>query len=228
MRILIVEDDPAIARAVRRGLEQAKYVVETAADGITGLKMATEQEYSLVLLDIMLPGMDGWQVCEQLRAQSSRVPILMLTARSAISERVRGLEIGADDYLPKPFDFAELLARVQALLRRDKLHRSRIIRIEDLEIDTSLRRVTRGETEITLTPREYELIEALAAHEGRVLTREAIMERVWMDTESYSNTVDVYIGLLRKKIDANHEIKLIHTVRGIGYMLRRSEAEALA
>src|SRR5262249_4782842 len=160
-------------------------------------------------------------VCEELRARRCRTPILMLTARGAVAERVRGLELGADDYLPKPFDFTELLARVQALVRRDRVHKTRVIRIADLEIDTGLRRVMRAGQEIGLSPREYLLLEALASREGQPLTREMIQERVWMDEESYSNTVDVYIGLLRKKIDADHDVRLIQTVRGLGYVLRR-------
>ena len=144
----------------------------------------------------------------------------MLTARDAVEDRVHGLEVGADDYLPKPFDFAELLARVRALLRRDKIHRTRTIRVADLEMDTARRRVTRAGVEIGLSHREYDLLEALAAHESQILTREVIMERVWMDEDSFSNTVDVYIGALRKKIDAGQKIKLIQTIRGVGYTLR--------
>lgn len=223
MRILVVEDEEAIARVVKRGMEQAHFDVDVAADGVTGLQMATEGNYSLLVLDLMLPKMDGWRVCEELRARRSRIPILMLTARGALDDRVRGLEIGADDYLPKPFEFPELLARVRALLRRDKIHRTRVIRIADLEIDTAQRRVTRAGAHIGLSQREYDLLEALAAHEGQVLTREVIQERVWMDEDSYSNTVDVYIGFLRKKVDAGHAARLIHTVRGVGYTLRRPE-----
>jgi two-component system copper resistance phosphate regulon response regulator CusR len=148
----------------------------------------------------------------------------VLTARDAVEDRVRGLDLGADDYLPKPFHFAELLARVRALLRRDKVHKSRIIRISDIEIDTGRHRVTRNGRELELTPREYSLLEALAGHEGRVLTRETIQSRVWKDHESASNTVDVYIGLLRKKIDSNRKVKLIHTVHGLGYSLRSPKA----
>jgi two-component system copper resistance phosphate regulon response regulator CusR len=186
--------------------------------------MAQDGLYGLVILDIMLPGRDGWQVCQMLRASGNRVPILMLTARDAVGDKVKGLDLGADDYLPKPFDFQELLARVRALLRRDRLHRARVIKVADLTIDTAARRVTRSGAEIGLSQREYDLLEALAANESRVLTREAIQERVWMDDESYSNTVDVYIGMLRKKIDAGHEAKLIQTVRGVGYTLRAPEA----
>jgi DNA-binding response OmpR family regulator len=223
VRILIIEDETAIATVLRRGLEQARYDVDAAADGETGLQMALEGDYALVILDLMLPGRDGWSVCETLRARRRPVPILMLTARDAVRDRVRGLELGADDYLPKPFDFAELLARVRALLRRDKVVKSGVIRVADLEIDTAAARVSRAGQEVHLTRREYTLLEALAANEGRVLTRELIQERVWMDEESYSNTVDVHIGTLRKKIDAGHAVRLIHTVHGLGYSLRAPE-----
>lgn len=226
MKILLVEDEPGIARLICRGLEGAGYTVETASDGARGLALARENAYGLLILDLMLPRIDGLRVCEELREDSSRVPILMLTARDATEDRVRGLDAGADDYLPKPFAFPELLARVRALLRRDKVHRTRVLRVADLVIDTAQRRVTRAGREIGLSHREYELLEALAAHEGRVLTREAIQERVWMDEESYSNTVDVYIGLLRKKIDADGAPKLIQTVRGQGYTLRVPEEAA--
>ena len=228
MKVLLVEDEAAIARVIRRGLEQAHFTVEHAADGAQGLEMAQQGQYALVILDVMLPGRNGWQICEALREGRSRVPILMLTALGAVDDRVRGLEMGADDYLPKPFDFSELLARVRALLRRDKMHRARRITVADLEIDTAQRRVTRANVEIGLSHREYELLESLAAHEGQVLTREVIQERIWQDDESYSNTVDVYIGLLRKKIDAGHAMKLIQTVRGVGYTLRRPDAGAPA
>lgn len=222
MRALVIEDDTGISRMIKRGLEQAGFSVDTAADGQTGYTMAVSTNYSVLILDIMLPGMDGWQVCERLRSSRNVVPILMLTARDALEDKVRGLEMGADDYLPKPFEFAELLARVRSLIRRDKVHKSRTIRVADLEIDTATHRVTRSGVVIGLSHREYELLEALAAHESQVLTREVIQERIWMDDESYSNTVDVYIGMLRKKIDTGRSPKLIHTVRGVGYSLHTS------
>jgi DNA-binding response OmpR family regulator len=227
MKVLLVEDETGIANMIRRGLEGAGYSVDTAADGVTGLSMARENLYGLVILDLMLPGRDGWSICRELRAERSRVPILMLTARDTVEDRVRGLDMGADDYLPKPFDFKELSARIRALLRRDKVHKSRVIHIADLEIDTAQRRVSRAGVEIGLSHREYELLEALAAHESQVLTRETIQERIWMDEEAYSNTVDVYIGMLRKKIDAGHTVKLIQTVRGVGYTLRLPEVEEM-
>ncbi|HLK60283.1 MAG TPA: response regulator transcription factor [Chthonomonadaceae bacterium] len=225
MRILLIEDETGIANLIREGLEEANYKVDVAADGQTGLRMACEQTYHLILLDIMLPGRDGWSVCEELRARRDRVPILMLTARDGVRDRVRGLDAGADDYLPKPFDFQELMARVRALLRRDKIHRTRVIRVADLEIDTAQHRVTRAGVVIPLSHREYDLLEALAAHEGKVLTRDIIQERIWMNEEATYNTVNVYIGMLRKKIDAEHKVKLIHTVHGVGYTLRVSEGE---
>ena len=226
MKILLVEDDQVIADVIKAGLEEARFQVQVAGDGEEGLQLALSDEYSLVILDLMLPRRDGLSVCAALRARKKMIPILMLTARDAVQDRVRGLETGADDYLPKPFDFVELLARVRSLLRRDKVHRARVIRIADLEIDTTAGRVRRAGQEVRLTPREYLLLEALAANEGRVVTREMIQDRVWADEDTYSNTVDVHITFLRKKIDAGHDVKLIHTVHRVGYMLRDPEEEA--
>ncbi len=225
MKLLLVEDEAGISRVLRRGLEMAHFEVDIAQDGKKGLEMALCQEYSLIILDLMLPGMDGREICRELRVKRRTTPILMLTALSTLADRVNGLETGADDYLCKPFEFPELLARVQALLRRDKIHKGRNIRILDLKIDTQLHYVERNGTEIPLSQREYLLLEALATNEGRVLSRETIQERVWMDEDSYSNVVDVYIGLLRKKIDAGSDVKLIHTVRGLGYSLRRPDED---
>ncbi len=221
MRVLVVEDEVTIARIIKRGLEQHHFDVDLAHNGTEGLETAQEHTYAAIILDVMLPGMDGWVICQELRNLRIRTPILMLTARGDIDDRVKGLEIGADDYLPKPFEFPELIARVNALIRRDKVHKGRHIHIADLEIDTKERRVQRAGVEISLTTREYDLLEALASREGQVLTREVITERIWMDEENYSNTVDVYIGLIRKKIDSHSDVKLIHTVRGAGYSLRR-------
>ena len=220
MRILLVEDEIGIAAMIREGLEEAGYSVDVARDGQVGLEMAQEQRYHLIVLDVMLPRRDGYSVCEELRLRRNRVPILMLTARDTVKDRVRGLDTGADDYLPKPFDFQELMARVRALIRRDKVNRTRVIRVGDLTIDTAQRRVTRAGVEIGLSNREYDLLEALAANEGKVLTREAIQERIWMNEDAVENTVNVYIGSLRKKLDTNHAAKLIHTVHGVGYTLR--------
>ncbi len=226
MKVLLIEDEPGIARLIKRGMEDAGYSVEAAQDGATGLELAETNNYSIILLDLMLPHVDGWTICEELRRQRNRTPILMLTARDTIPDKIRGLDTGADDYLPKPFDFQELLARVRALLRRDKVNKVRVIRVADLEIDTAQHKVTRNGEVIGLSHREYELLEALAAHESQVLSREAIQERIWMNEESYSNTVDVYIRLLRKKIDAGHDIKLIHTVHGVGYTLRLPDSSS--
>jgi len=228
MKVLVIEDDAGIGKMVRRGLEDANFQVDWALDGATGLKLAVEAAYSVIILDLMLPKIDGWRVCEELRSQRNRTPVLMLTARDAVEDRVRGLDLGADDYLPKPFDFTELVARIRALVRRDKMHHTRIIRVGDLEIDTAQRRVCRAGRTIGLSHREYELLESLAANEGRVLTREAIQDRVWMAENSFSNTVDVYIRMLRKKIDAGHPVKMIQTVHGVGYTLRLPDAEAVS
>lgn len=221
MRILVIEDNPLIARAIKRGLEQAQFEVDVAVDGVEGLEMASRGQYVLLILDLMLPRLDGWSVCQALREKQNPLPILMLTARGELGDKVRGFEMGADDYLSKPFEFLELLARARSLIRRDKVHRTRVIQIDDLEIDSAQHTVTRGSEKLELSSREFRLLEALASSEGRVLSRDVIQERVWMSEECSSNTVDVYIGLLRKKIDSGRAVKLIHTVRGAGYSLRR-------
>jgi DNA-binding response OmpR family regulator len=226
MKILLIEDDALIRDVISRGLEEDRqYVVETAADGTTGLQMALDADYALIILDIMLPGLDGWHICQEVRARRIATPILMLTARDAVQDRIYGLDMGADDYLAKPFDFDELLARVRALIRRDKRYKARILRIAHLEIDTGAHIVTSDGEELTLTSREYALLEALAMNEGRVVGRDVIQYRIWNNDESTSNTVDVYIGLLRKKIDADRPVKLIHTVHGQGYMLKAPPAD---
>lgn len=224
MRILLVEDEEELGLIVQQGLEAARLSVDWVKDGVAGLERARSGEYELIVLDVLLPGRDGWSVCEDLRARRVRTPILMLTACGEVQARVRGLELGADDYLSKPFDFEELRARVRALLRRDKTHRSRMIRIADLLIDTETCRVERAGRVVLLTPREYSLLEALAVQEGDVLSRETIQERVWGDSDSYSNTVEVHIAALRRKIDGDQRPRLIHTVHRYGYTLRaRSE-----
>ena len=226
MKILIIEDDPAISQLLERGLRDAGYAVDLAADGPSGLKAALENVYNLILLDIMLPGgIDGWEVCRRLRRDHVVTPVLMLTACDTPREAIAGLDAGADDYQSKPFDFGELLARVRALLRRDKVNRTRRIAIDTLTIDIASHVVTRDGQEIALTSREFQLLEALALSEGRVLTREAIQERVWGNEESIPKTVDVFIGALRKKIDDGHESKLIHTVRGLGYKIQAGEPQ---
>ena len=225
MRVLFVEDEVAIANVVKRGLERANFDVDHIVDGAKGLEAATERSYAVLLLDLMLPTMDGWTICETLRDRQITTPILMLTARDSVRDRIRGLDTGADDYLPKPFDFNELLARVRALIRRDRVHKKPIIKVCDLEIDTVTRQVTRAGSEILLTPREFDLLDALASHEGQVLTRDVILQRVWTDDESLSNTVDVHIRGLRKKIDTDDLAKLLHRVHGLGYVLRAPAPE---
>ncbi len=225
MRLLLVEDEAAIACRIRESLEEARYIVDWARDGVEALALAREREYAAIILDLMLPGVDGWEVCETLRRRRDPTPILMLTARGALEDRIRGFEIGADDYLPKPFALPELRVRVRALIRRAAVHRTRLIRIDDLEIDTEARLVSRSGREIPLTPREYTLLEALARNEGRVLSREYVQERVWNDDESYSNTIAVRIRQLRQKVDDGHAVRLIHTVYGQGYVLRAPVSE---
>ncbi|MCA1597051.1 MAG: response regulator transcription factor [Chloroflexi bacterium] len=225
MKLLVVEDDGAIVSVIRRTLQEEGFVVESAADGQIGLRMASEENYDVIILDLMLPHVDGWQVCDRLRARKITTPLLMLTARDALADRVRGLESGADDYLCKPFELEELIARVRALIRRDKTHRGRVIRIERLEIDTGAKRVRCDGRELYLAPQEYSLLEALARQEGRILTRDYIQNRVWASQDSFSNSVDVHIALLRKKIDAGHQARLIHTFHRQGYMLKAPEGE---
>ncbi len=220
MRILLIEDDIVIARSLKAALQKAAFVVDVADNGENGLQAAFIGGYDAVILDIMLPQRDGWSVCDELRKQKKNVPILMLTALDAVDDRVKGLESGADDYLPKPFDVRELVARIRALLRREKVHKGDSIKIADLEIDSAAHSVRRSGQEIKLTPREFTLLEALARNEGRTLTRDVILEDVWNGAESYPNTVNFHVTLLRKKIDADFSPKLIHTVHGIGYVLR--------
>ena len=227
MRILLVEDEAGIACRIKESLEEAHYVVDWAPDGLEALEQTRDREYSAIILDLMLPKVGGWEVCERLRLRRNSTPILMLTARAALEDRIRGFEIGADDYLPKPFEMQELRVRVRALIRRSAVHRTRIIRVHDLEIDTEARIVTRSGQEIPLTPREYSLLEALARNEGRVLSRDYILERVWNDDESYSNTTAVRIRQLRQKVDDGHAVRLIHTVYGQGYVLRAPEGEEI-
>lgn len=225
MRLLLVEDESAIAYRIQESLQEARYTVDWARNGVEALALAQEREYAAIVLDLMLPGVDGWKVCEALRRDRDMTPILMLTARGALEDRIRGFEIGADDYLLKPFALPELRVRLQALIRRSAVHRTRLIRIEDLEIDTETRRVSRSGREIPLTAREYTLLEALARNEGRVLSREYVLERVWNDDESYSNTIAVRIRQLRQKVDDGHAIRLIHSVYGQGYVLRAPVSE---
>lgn len=220
MKILLVEDEEPLARAVTQLLSEAGHIVSWANDGEEASLRGRAEPFDLVILDVLLPKKNGWDVLTDLRGARVNVPVLMLTAMDDVTDKVKGLDLGADDYLPKPFDTQELLARVNALHRRDKAHKGSVIRIADLEIDRATRSVRRAGEEVALTRREYDLLEALAVNEGRVLSRELIQERVWGNDESHSNTVDVYIGALRRKIDAKSAAKLIHTAVGFGYVLR--------
>lgn len=220
MRILVVEDDDVIADRLKIALKKEGYKVDLAIDGDDGLYQAQVTRYAVIVLDLMLPKRDGWSVCSTLRAKGINTPILMLTARDAINDRVKGLDAGADDYLPKPFDFSELTARIRALLRRDKMHKTTLIEVADLVIDPVGRTVTRAGESLHLTPREFSLLEALARNAGRTLTREIIIEEIWADDDSLSNTVNFHVTSLRRKVDSGREKPLIQTVHGFGYSLR--------
>lgn len=228
MKLLIVEDEPKTGNYLRQGLIEAGYVVDLACDGVDGLHLAASGEYQLVILDVMLPGLDGWNVLSRLRDAGWQVPVLFLSARSSIADRVQGLELGADDYLAKPFAFAELLARVRTLLRRGQgqSQPDRIV-VADLVVDTLRRRVERGGQRITLSPKEYALLELLARRRGEVLPRSLIASQVWdMNFDSDTNIIDVAIRRLRAKIDDGFAEKLVVTVRGMGYVLEAPEVEA--
>jgi two-component system response regulator MprA len=221
-RILIIEDDEAILTFLRRGLSYDGYQVDVALDGQTGLLLAWDNPPDLVVLDWMLPGMDGLEVCRRLR-QRGRVPILMLTAKDTVSDRVQGLDAGADDYMVKPFNLDELLARIRALLRRTRPNRPEIYEFEDLILDTGARQAKREERVIQLTGKEYDLLEFFMRHPRQVLTREMIYEEVWgYDFGGDSNIIEVYIRYLRQKLEAEGESRLIHTMRGMGYVLREN------
>jgi heavy metal response regulator len=220
MRILVVEDERRIAAFIKRGLEEERYAVDVAYDGEEALDWAAVANYDLIVLDVLLPKKDGIEVCRELRAQGNKVPILMLTARDAIEDRVQGLDSGADDYLVKPFAFQELLARIRALLRRSGEIKTPRLQVGDLVLDTLTHRASRGGQVIELTAREYALLEFLMRHPGQVLSRTQILEHVWnYDFFTTSNVVDVYIRYLRRKIDKDFEVKLLQTVRGVGYKI---------
>lgn len=227
MRILVVEDEPALGAQVARGLREEGHTVDLVGDGpaaLDHLLPPADGRHDLVVLDVVLPGCDGLAVCRHVRAAGRRVPILLLTARSAIEDRVAGLDAGADDYLVKPFAFAELLARLRALSRREPQVRVGALRVGDLELDPTTRHVARAGRPIRLTAREYAILELLMRHAGQVLTREQIADRAWeMGAEHASNVVDVFVGTLRRKIDAACPVKLVQTVRGVGYTLRAPE-----
>lgn len=220
MRILVVEDEPKMVRVLTRGLEQEGYAVDASPDGLDGLHMASENTYDSIVLDVMLPILDGVQVCRQLRDRGRWAPILMLTARDAIGDRVRGLDAGADDYLVKPFSFDELVARLRALMRRGTPERPAVLRIGRLTMDPSTRRVQRAGAEILLSPKEYALLEYFMRHPGEVLSRSRILEHVWdYNYDGISNVVDVYVKYLRDKIDGPEGSRMLKTIRGAGYLL---------
>lgn len=223
IRILIIEDDEGIVRFLRRALSYEGYTVDVAMDGETGLEMALQNPPDLIILDWMLPGMDGLEVLRRLRAHGSW-PVLMLTAKDAVQDRVEGLDMGADDYLTKPFNLDELLARIRALLRRTQVQETpQVLRFADLELDTGTRQARRGDRVIDLSTREYELLELFMKHPRQVLTRAHIYSEVWgYDFSGESNILEVYIRYLRRKLEAGGEPRLLHTVRGVGYVLREA------
>lgn len=228
MRVLIVEDERKISAYVKRGLEEQGYAVDAVYTGRDALDWAEAAPYDLIILDILLPELDGLSVCRELRRSGARMPILMLTARDAVDDRVAGLDAGADDYLVKPFALKELLARLRALTRRAaNVEKSPVLQVADLSLDTLTHRVKRGSKAIELTAKEYAVLECLLREPERVLTRTMIVEHVWnYDVFNQSNVVDVYIRNLRRKIDDGHDLKLIHTVRGAGYRLSPGKEDA--
>ena len=225
MKILIVEDEQKTGDYLKQGLSEAGFVADLARDGVDGLHLALTDDYDLMVLDVMLPGLNGWQVVQGLRQKGKHLPVLFLTARDEVDDRVKGLEFGADDYLVKPFAFSELLARVRALLRRGKTNEPELFHIADLELDLPRRRVTRGGKRIDLTAKEFALLELLLRRQGEVLPRSLIASQVWdMNFDSDTNVIEVAVRRLRAKIDDEFEPKLIRTVRGMGYVLEIPES----
>jgi DNA-binding response OmpR family regulator len=225
MQVLVVEDERRMAELLRQGLEEEGHSVVLAGNGRDGLAMAESHRFDAIVLDVMLPGLDGFSVAKKLRAARNQTPILMLTARDATHDMVEGLNLGADDYLVKPFSFEVLLARLRAVSRRGAIAQPPVLEIADLTLNPSAREVSRGGRRIALTRTEYGLLELLIKRAGRVVTRENLIESVWgFDSEVRSNTLDAFIRLLRDKVDTEGEVKLIHTVRGVGYCLRAEEA----
>ena len=220
MSILVIEDEKKIAAFLRRGLREEGYAVDTASDGEEGAFMAVEKEYDLIILDIMIPKLDGLSVCRAIRKKGLETPIIMLTAKDTVKDKVAGLDAGADDYLTKPFAFEELLARVRAGLRKNSRNSGTILKIEDLELDPVSHKVLRSKKKLELTSKEYSLLEYMLRNQGKVITRNMIAEHVWdIDFDTGTNVIDVYINYLRKKIDQGFPRKLINTVRGRGYRL---------
>ena len=227
MRILVVEDEKKVASFIKRGLEAANYSVDVEHDGETGLSRLLKTDYDLVILDVMLPRVDGLSLMKEIRQRRIEVPVLLLTARVTIADRVMGLDLGADDYLTKPFAFEELLARVRALLRRGAVAVPAVLAIADLRLDPATREVTRSNQRIELTPKEYALLEFLLRRREQVLSRAVIAQHVWgVNYDTFTNVIDVYVNYLRNKIDDGFEPKLIHTVRGVGYVLKEEPSGA--
>ncbi len=221
MRILLIEDEKRLASFILRGLREEHYAVDHAANGEKGFEMAAINPYDLILLDLMLPEKDGLTICQELRKKNILTPILMLTARNSVQDRVMGLNSGADDYLAKPFAFEELLARIQALLRRQRQAKTTKLCVEDLELDQLTHQVRRAGKEIVLTSREYALLEYMMLHTGQIVTRTMISEHVWNESfDTFTNVIDVYVNYVRNKIDKDFDKPLIHTIRGTGYVLR--------
>lgn len=224
MRVLLVEDQKNVARFVAKGLREQAYAVDVAADGEAGLFQAEVEDYDVIVLDVMLPEVDGFEVCRRLRERGVGTPILMLTARDDKRSRLEGLDTGADDYLTKPFDFDELLARLRALLRRGREYRPARLAVADLELDTNRHEAVRAGRRVALTTKEYALLEYLMRNPGRIVGREEISRHVWDETfDPFSNVIEVYIGRLRKKIDDGAAVKLLHTRRGAGYVVEPRE-----
>lgn len=221
MRLLVIEDEQKVASFIKQGLEEEGYAVDHAADGASGLQMALEGVHDVIVLDVLLPKLDGLGVLQQLRQENVTTPVLLLTVRATIEDKVLGLDAGADDYLTKPFAFEEFVARVRALLRRRAETAPPVLQVADLALDPARRVVSRGDRKIDLTPREFALLDYFMRNPGRVLTRTMIANRVWDYTfDAATNVIDVYVNYLRKKIDSGHDTKLLHTVRGVGYVLK--------
>jgi len=222
MRILVIEDEKKVASFIKKGLEEEHYAVDTAHDGETGLYLSENNEYDLIVLDLMIPKIDGLEVLRRTRTNKNNVPILVLTAKDSVEDIVRGLDSGCDDYLTKPFEFVEFLARIRALLRREKTEKEPVLKIRDLTLSLVTHKVTRQGKEIELTSKEYALLEYFMRNPDKILTRTMISEHVWdYYFDSLTNVVDVYVNYLRKKIDKGFEHKLIHTIRGVGYLMRK-------
>ena len=221
MRILIVEDEKKVAAFIKKGLEEETYAVDVAYDGEDGLHMGVENQYDLIILDLMLPIIDGLSVLSRLRDKKVDTPILLLTAKDSVEDKVTGLNTGADDYLTKPFAFSELLARIRVLLRRGKAETKTVLQIDGLSLDLVSHKVKRNDEEIELTGKEYSLLEYFMRNQGKVLTRTMIAEHVWdYNFDTFTNVIDVYVNHLRKKIDKSYPEKLLHTLRGVGYIMK--------